>query len=114
MVHALETVDGVGLARPICQEPRLCADILSGKIQGAIKQRTDESNFGLTNVAAGTQIRMIGKDQEPIDLSQEEYEKAFMKDMGDWSEKMAHDTGMYSFGYIDIESVKAKPYGEAY
>ena len=57
---------------------------------------------------------MIGKDEEPIDLSQEEYEKAFFKDMGDWSDKMSHDTGMYSFGYIDIESIKPHPYGVAY
>ena len=54
MVKALDIVDGVGLARPVCQEPRLCADILSGKVKGAIKQRLDEQNFGLTNVAAGT------------------------------------------------------------
>lgn len=100
MVKALDTVDGIGLARPVCQEPRLCADILAGKIKGAIKQRLDENNFGLTNVAAGSQIRMIGKDQEPIDLSREENEKAFMHDMGDWSDKMAHDSGMYSFGYV--------------
>ena len=114
MVNALNTVDGVGLARPVCQEPRLCADILSGKVKGAVKQRLDESNFGLTNVAAGSQIRMIGKDQEPIDLSKEGNEQAFMKDMGHWSDLMAHDTGMYSFGYIDIESIKPHPYGVAY
>lgn len=54
MVKALKTVNGVGLARPVCQEPRFCADILAGKIKGAIKQRIDENNFGLTNVAAGT------------------------------------------------------------
>ena len=114
MVNALKTVDGVGLARPVCQEPRLCADILLGKVKGAIKQRLDESNFGLTNVAAGSQIRMIGKDQEPIDLSKEENEQAFMKDMGHWSDLMAHDTGMYSYGYIDIESIKPNPYGVVY
>lgn len=114
MVKALDTVDGVGLARPVCQEPRICADILTGKVKGAIKQRLDDSNFGLTNVAAGTQIRMIGKDQEPVDLSREENEKAFMHDMGDWSEKMAHDSGMYSFGYIDLDSIKPNPYGVAY
>ena len=114
MVNALNTVNGVGLARTICQEPRLCADILSGKVKGAIKQRLDESNFGLTNVAAGSQIRMIGKDQEPLDLSQEQNEQAFMKDMGHWSDVMAKDTGMYSFGYVDIESAKANPYGVAY
>ena len=55
MVKALDTVDGVGLARPVCQEPRLCADILSGKINGAIKQGMDEQNFGLTIAAAGSQ-----------------------------------------------------------
>ena len=57
---------------------------------------------------------MIGRDHEPLDLSKEGNEKAFMKDMGDWREKMAQDTGMYSFGYIDIESIKANPYGVAY
>lgn len=114
MVNALHTVDGVGLARPVCQEPRLCSDILAGKVKGAIKQRLDENNFGITNVAAGSQIRMIGKDQEPIDLSKEENEQAFQKDMGEWSEKMAKDTGMYSFGYIDFESIKPHPYGVAY
>lgn len=49
MVDATKTVDGVGLARPICQEPRICLDILSGKITGAIHQRFDQDNFGLTN-----------------------------------------------------------------
>ncbi|KAL8721841.1 MAG: hypothetical protein Q9225_001555 [Loekoesia sp. 1 TL-2023] len=114
MVNALHTVDGVGLARPISQEPRLCADILSGKVKGAIKQRLDQNDYGITNVAAGTQIRMIGRDQEPIDLSQEKHEEAFHKDMGDWTNKMAHDTGMYSFGFVDIESMKPNPYGVAY
>ena len=114
MVNALDTVDGVGMARPVCQEPRIGADILSGKVKGAIRQRLDENDTGLTIVAAGSQIRMIGKDQEPIDLSREENEQAFMKDMGHWSDLMAHDTGMYSYGYIDIESIKPHPYGVAY
>ncbi|KAI9708895.1 MAG: hypothetical protein M1812_007858 [Candelaria pacifica] len=95
MAGALSTVDGVGLARVVCQEFYFPRDILSGTVKGAIKQRTDENNFGLTNVAAGTQIRMVGRDQEPIDLSQEDNQKAFEKDMGEWSDMMAHDTGMY-------------------
>lgn len=114
MVNALNTVDGVGLAPPVCQEPRLCKDMLDGKVKGAIKQRLDDNNFGLTNVAAGSLICMIGKDQEPVDLSQEKFEKAFFKDMGDWSDKMATDAGMYSFGYVDLNSVKPHPYGDTY
>lgn len=114
MVNALHTVDGVGLARSVCQEPRLCSDILSGKVKGAIKQRLDENNFGLTNVAAGSMIRQIGRDEEPIDLSKREYEQAFFTDMGDWSEKMKGDTGFYSFGFVDLRSVQTKPYGVVY
>ena len=114
MVNALKTVDGVGLARPVCQEPRFCADVLGGKVKGAIKQRFDENDFGLTNMVAGTQMRMIGKDQEPLDMSREEFEKAFYKDMGTWSELMGGDQGIYAYGYIDIESVKANPYGVVY
>ncbi|MCJ1472664.1 hypothetical protein MMC13_001313 [Lambiella insularis] len=114
MVNALKTVDGVGLARPVCQEFYLPKDILSGAVKGAIKQRLDDQNFGITNVAAGTFIRQVGKDQQPIDLSQEKYEEVFRKDMGEWNQKMSHDTGMYSFGYVDIESTKTNPFGEAY
>ena len=114
MVDALSTVDGVGLARPVCQEPRLCKDILSGEVRGAIKQRLDENNFGLTNVAAGSLIRMIGRDEEPVDLSREEFEKAFFEGMGHWKEKMDADTGFYSYGYVDMDGVKARRYGEVY
>lgn len=113
MVSSLEVVDGVGLARPVCQEPHLCKDILEGKVKGAIQQRLDDNNFGLTNVAAGTQIRQVGKDQEPIDLSKEENEQAFMQDMGEWGQKMAKDSEMQNYGYIDLTSATPVPYGTA-
>lgn len=113
MVNALSTVDGVGLARPVCQEPHLCNDILEGKIKGAIEQKLDQDNFGITNVAAGTQIRQVGKDQEPIDLSQQPNVDAFMQDMGVWADKLAKDSEMVGYGYIDITSAKAVPYGTA-
>jgi 2,4-dienoyl-CoA reductase-like NADH-dependent reductase (Old Yellow Enzyme family) len=71
MVKALETVDGVGLARPVCQEPNLPREILESKVSGAIQQKLDQDNFSLTNIAAGTQIRQVGKDQEPVDFSEQ-------------------------------------------
>jgi 2,4-dienoyl-CoA reductase-like NADH-dependent reductase (Old Yellow Enzyme family) len=112
MVKALETVDGVGFARPVCQEPHFCKDILEGKITGAIDQKLDQNNFGLTNVAAGTQIRQVGKDEEPIDLSKDENVQAFMKDMGTWGQKMQEDaSSMNLYGYVDIQSAKSQPYG---
>jgi 2,4-dienoyl-CoA reductase-like NADH-dependent reductase (Old Yellow Enzyme family) len=110
MVKALDTVDGVGLARPASQEPHLPNDILSGKVTGAIQMKLDVDNFPLTNVAAGTQIRQVGKDQEPVDLSVKENVDAFMGDMQAWQEKLGADKDMKEFGYIDL-SQAAKPYG---
>lgn len=111
MVRALETVDGVGLARPVCQEPRLCKDILAGRVTGAIKMLMDDNDFGITNVAAGTQIRQLGKDHEPIDLSKQENFEAFQKDMGTWFHGLSSDTKLEKYGYIDLETAQAAPYG---
>lgn len=111
MVHALNTVDGVGLARPVCQEPRLCKDILSGRVTGAIQMQMDDNDFGITNVAAGTQIRQMGKDQEPIDLSKSENLEAFKKDMGTWFQGLSTDEKLEKYGYIDLETAQAVPYG---
>lgn len=94
MVRALDTVDGVGIARPACQEFHLPKDILDGKVNAAIKLKIDDNDFGLTNVAAGTQIRQVGKDQEPIDLSDQQNLDAFMKDMKAWGEKLGGDKEM--------------------
>jgi 2,4-dienoyl-CoA reductase-like NADH-dependent reductase (Old Yellow Enzyme family) len=112
MADALETVDGIGLARPVCQEPRFAGDVLKGEISGAVDQQVDQDNFGLTNVVAGTQIRQIGRDQEPIDMGIKENVDAFMKDMGAWSKKMAEDASKMSmYGYVDLHSVEADAYG---
>ncbi|THW24011.1 FMN-linked oxidoreductase [Aureobasidium pullulans] len=113
MANSLKSIDGVGLARPLCQEPRLCKDILAGKVKGAIKQRPDDNNFGITNVVAGTQIRQISKDQEPIDMSDEKNEQDFMKDMGEWAQKMGQDSKMEKYGYIDLTTAAPLPYGGA-
>lgn len=55
MVDALQTVDGVGIARPATHEFDFPAKVLKGEANSAINLLIDEDNFGLTNVAAGTQ-----------------------------------------------------------
>ena len=102
MVDALETVDGVGLARPLCQEPLLCADLLSGKVKGAKKIVVGDEDFATTNVIAGTQIRQLGKNQEPIDLSIEDNFEHFKKDMGAWAKKLSEDSARKEYGFIDL------------
>jgi 2,4-dienoyl-CoA reductase-like NADH-dependent reductase (Old Yellow Enzyme family) len=113
MVDALQTVDGVGLARPVCLEPELPRQIISGEVHAAINQLTDDNDFGATNVAAGTQIRQLGKDQQPIDLSDEKNMEAFQKDMGTWSKGFEEDKSGSKYGYVDIDSIPAVPYGTA-
>lgn len=92
MVKALDTVDGVGLARPLCQEPHLCRDILSGKVKGAIEQRFDPNDIGPSNLAAGVLLRHISKDYEPVDLSLEENVVAYKKDIAIWMEAQGKQT----------------------
>jgi 2,4-dienoyl-CoA reductase-like NADH-dependent reductase (Old Yellow Enzyme family) len=111
MNTALESIDGVGLARTLAQEPRLCKDILNGEITGARKQTTDDNDFGITNIAAGAQLVQIGKDQEPIDLSSKANLDALMKDVGVWIEQTTNDSSMKLHGYANITSVEAVPYG---
>ncbi|OCK80979.1 FMN-linked oxidoreductase [Lepidopterella palustris CBS 459.81] len=113
MVDALGTIDGIGIARPVCQEPRLCKDILAGKVTGAYKQLFDQDNFGLTNIVAGSQIRQIGRDQEPFDGSDPKNKEAFEKDMGAWMEGMSNDQKFEKYGYVDVNSIQAVPYGTA-
>jgi hypothetical protein len=112
MANALKTVDGVGLGRPVCAEFRLARDMIEGRVQGAVEQKVDQDDFGLTNVIAGSQIRQVGRDQEPIDLTKDQNVQGFMKDMQAWMGKMKEDAGRLNvYGYVDIKSVESEPYG---
>ncbi|KAM3154078.1 NADH-dependent flavin oxidoreductase nadA [Botrytis cinerea] len=110
MVSALDTVDGVGLGRPAAQEFRLPKDILEGRVTASKKLAVDDTNFMISNVAAGTQMSQVGKDQEPIDLSIEKNVEIFMKEMAAWGARMAADKECKETGFIDWTQ-EAQPYG---
>lgn len=112
MLKALEAVDGVGLARPASQEFRMPKDMLSGRLSGAIKQQLNEDDFASTNQAAGTMIRQVGKDEEPIEMSKKENVDTFFKDLETWGKKMAGDKEQKEYRYIYL-SQKEQPYGVA-
>lgn len=113
MVDALKGIDGVGLARPVCQEPYLPKLILEGKVSAAANLLLDENDFAVTNFAAGTQIRQIGNDQDPIDLTMKENVDAFLKDYQTWKEKISEDKDFKVYGYMDVASLPPVPYGTA-
>ncbi|KAK8070572.1 NADH-dependent flavin oxidoreductase nadA [Apiospora hydei] len=114
MVEALNSVHGVGLARPITHEFDLPNKILAGKVTGALDYKLDEQDFGITNVAAGTQIRLVGNDKEPLDLTNDEHLKAFQSSMQQWGKEMGESKDGSKYGYVDILGTKLEPYGTAY
>ncbi|KAI9838373.1 MAG: hypothetical protein M1819_005641 [Sarea resinae] len=113
MVDALKSCDGIGLGRPLAQEPRFCADLLAGRVTGAIKQLVNQDAFMDTNLAAGAQMRQIGKDQEPIDLSDEKNFKAFNEDLAKFIQERQNDAAHAKYGPPDLKDVPSLPYGAA-
>jgi hypothetical protein len=100
MVKALETVDGVGLGRALCQEPKLCKDILSGKVKGAMMQKLDMQNFFVTAAASGLQIKQLGQNLEPIDLTVEENTAKIFGALGQWKAAQQGNPDLYQFPIV--------------
>lgn len=65
MVKTLESVDGVGLGKPVYEESIITADILSGKVKGAIVSKIDQDDFPLTIVAAVLSLGRLGTGWSP-------------------------------------------------
>ncbi|KAF1999413.1 FMN-linked oxidoreductase [Amniculicola lignicola CBS 123094] len=111
MIDALETVDGIGLGRPLAQEPRLVKGILDGKKTGIIQSVFGEE-FGITLALAATQMKMIANDLEPLDASDESAAAGFQKDLGAFMGLRAVDTEGKLYGWPDVPSVNAVSYGD--
>ncbi|KAH6661542.1 hypothetical protein F5X68DRAFT_145534 [Plectosphaerella plurivora] len=108
MVKALDVVDGVGLARTLCAEPYLPKDILSGRIKtGGVKLKIDNADYGLTETVAGSQMRQMGRDQAPMDLTRDDVAQAFAESVKKWEAALEADEDMY--GYVDVEGVELPP-----
>ncbi|PWN91401.1 NADH oxidase [Acaromyces ingoldii] len=106
MVNAIEdkSTDGIGLARPVCQEFDLPKLLIEGKVSSAKKLLLNEQDFVITNVAAGTQIRQVGKGQKPFDAADagqvENFQKTIAAFMVKGQELGAQ--GIIPAGYPDL------------
>ncbi|KAI0421487.1 NADH:flavin oxidoreductase/NADH oxidase [Xylaria grammica] len=114
MVEALKTVHGIGLARPVTHEFDLAKNLINGTAKSAIDYGIDEQDFGLSNIAAGTQIRLVGKGKEPLDLGRPDHKEAFDKALEQFRKDMADNTDGSKYGYMDIDGVTLEPYGTPY
>lgn len=97
MVQALDQVDGIGLGRPLAQEPWFCREMLMGMVKGVIEQLPSEDNYGVTNVVAGTQLRRISQGKDPLDMSRLYDEQRFMQEMSNWMDRLNGDVTSYGF-----------------
>ena len=64
-----------------------------------------------TTLLAGAQIQQVGKDQEPIDLSQPENLQAYFKDLGSFFVAVTEDKEGTVYGHANLESAPVLPYG---
>ncbi|KAI0112591.1 NADH:flavin oxidoreductase/NADH oxidase [Nemania sp. FL0031] len=110
MTEALKTVHGVGLARPVAHEFDLAKKLLEGKAKSAIDYGIDEQEFELSLLIAGTQIRLVGKDKEPLDLGRRDHKDAFDKALQQFREEMTDNEDQSKYGYMDIDGIELKPY----
>ncbi|KAH8812608.1 hypothetical protein F5884DRAFT_832233 [Xylogone sp. PMI_703] len=114
MVKVLDIMDGVGLARPSAQEPRIANDILEGRIASAIMPSKPVEDIGSGLRVAGTQMTQIGKGQEPFNASDDRAVQDYLKDLDKWMEDMMADGDkLEHYGYIKL-STEQRLYGEAY
>ncbi|KAI3325046.1 NADH oxidase [Xylariaceae sp. AK1471] len=65
----MEGVDGVGLGRVAIQEPSFAADVLSGKVTGAIKSAVPDSNFIGQLLTISHVLQQLSRGEEPADLA---------------------------------------------
>ena len=93
MAKAIEdnSTDGIGLGRPICEEPLLPKLVLSGEVLSARKTLIDETNFILGNIVAGSQLKQLGDGKAPIKTTDPEVVKSYMALMQDWVNEVTEE-----------------------
>jgi 2,4-dienoyl-CoA reductase-like NADH-dependent reductase (Old Yellow Enzyme family) len=114
MVNALKSTHGIGLGRPVTHEFDLPKKLIDGRAKAAIQVRLPEDDFGSTSMAAGMQMRLVGKDKEPVDLSREDHLHAFQDSFGKWGMSMADNKDGAKYQGVELLGVELQPYGTPY
>jgi len=113
MVDAIQdgSTDGVGIARPATVTPvDLPRKLFTGEVDRAPETKLDESDFGVTNVASGTQMRQIARGLEPFDVTDEKAVGKFMETVGAWMSEQTENgkAGRVLAGYPVLDGTPLK------
>ncbi|UZJ52916.1 hypothetical protein CBS101457_002236 [Exobasidium rhododendri] len=111
MVDAIKdgSTDGIGLARPATDEFDLPNKLIRGEVPSSRKTLLDENDFGITNVASGTQIRQVGYNKQPFNTTDPKQVDEFKAMVGKYMESMGASLskGEVKAGYPDFTYVGA-------
>jgi 2,4-dienoyl-CoA reductase-like NADH-dependent reductase (Old Yellow Enzyme family) len=92
MVKGLSVVHGIGLGRPAAAEPRLCRDILEGRVYGAAKPAEAMENDIWGGIAvAAAQMAQIANGKEPLDTSNAQVMDILKADIAQWQKQTLED-----------------------
>lgn len=59
-------------------------------------------------------MRLVGKDKQPLDFSQEQHKEVFLKSLQKYMAEMAQNEDGSKYGFMDIEDFVLQPYGTPY
>ncbi|KAM5343887.1 hypothetical protein ACJ41O_012424 [Fusarium nematophilum] len=92
MVKGLDAIHGVGIGRPAAAEPRLCSDILEGRLYGALKPVEAFENDIYGGLAiAGAQLAQIATGMEPLNFGDAKVMDILKADMSLWQKRTLQD-----------------------
>ena len=110
MLRALETVDGIGLARPLCQEFDLCKKILEGRVTGSIVPKMELGEFWLALMAGNRTIREVGQGKEPLEVWKDDVIRELRAGYELWMNNKSSDREYVS--YYGVTSTEAMEQGK--
>ncbi|KAI0444583.1 NADH oxidase [Xylaria telfairii] len=84
MLSTIEGLDGLGFGRVALYEPSFAADILSGKITGAMKISIPDDNFIAQLTTSSYVLQQIARGEEPADLTDPEVTEKIIASMADY------------------------------
>ncbi|KAK7968047.1 NADH-dependent flavin oxidoreductase nadA [Apiospora aurea] len=113
MVAALDSVDGVGLGRPLCDEWFLCKEILEGKVDGATIPGIPQTDFWLFLMAGNRNMRLVGMGAEPAEFWREDVVAELRAGYPDWVANKSTERELGHYKLIDQAYVPAEFTGDS-
>lgn len=61
-----------------------------------------------------TRMRLVGREKEPLDLTQDKYHEIFQNSFAQWVKEMGESKDGSKYGFADIIGADLQPYGTPY